>query len=330
MKKNKIAVQIFGHLRSYEKVFPYLDAHILQSNNCDVFIHTWTEEEHGDICWHKNAVSNQNVKVKLTDLMKIKELYSPKMIEIEENSTIEYPGFFNNSMTMPLRGIKAMSHSQIRVNKLRREYSERNGIEYDFVLMIRPDVMPLAKFDLSKYLAEFSFSNSSSIHFTSGAHQHTASNKKFDTPLASDLFFLARPSTLDHFFDLKENNFEYFYIDFPRINMGGIRAPEACFIEALCQSGSHPRFYEFPYAVIRVSGNNHIKANLSSLPDFLRELSLPSELNKLNQEDKKSLFYLLFSKFSNKKIEKIQKQIKRMKRQLDTIGDKFQGIRDNR
>ncbi|ENM3878836.1 hypothetical protein NTJ01_002621 [Vibrio cholerae] len=330
MKKNKIAVQIFGHLRSYEKVFPYLDAHILQPNNCDVFIHTWTEEEHRDICWHKNPVSNQHVEIRLTDLDKIKKLYSPKMIEIEDNSKIDYSGFFNDSANIPLRGIKAMSYSQIRVNKLRREYSERNNIEYDFVLMIRPDVMPLAKFDLSKYLAEFSFSSSSSIHFTSGAHQHTASNKKFDTPLASDLFFLARPSTLDHFFDLKENNFEYFYIDFPRINAGGIRAPEACFIEALCQSGSYPRFYEFPYAVIRVSGSNHIKANLSSLPDFSRVLLPPFELDNINQEDKKSLFYVLFSRFSNKRIEKIQKQIKRMKRQLDTIGDKLQGIRDNR
>ncbi|EHP3508356.1 hypothetical protein NMT31_002447 [Vibrio cholerae] len=330
MKKNKIAVQIFGHLRSYEKVFPYLDAHILQPNDCDVFIHTWTEEEHRDICWHKKYVSNQHVEIKQTDLGKIKKLYSPKMIEIEDNSKIDYPGFFNDSTNMPLRGIKAMSYAQIRVNKLRREYSKKNGIEYDFVLMIRPDVMPLAKLDFSKYLVEFSFSNSSSIHFTSGAHQHTASNKKFDTPLASDLFFFAKPSILDHFFDLKENNFEYFYIDFPRVNMGGIRAPEACFIEALYQSGAYPRFYEFPYAVIRVAGSNHIKANLSSLPDFSRELFPPSELNNSEQEDKKSLFYLLLSRFSNKRIEKIQKQIMRMKRQLDTIGDKLQAIRDNR
>lgn len=328
MSNYRIAIQLFGHLRSYEMVFPFLDAHVLQPHTCDIFIHTWTEEESQDISWHKS--SSLNYKVKMTDMEKIERLYNPKAIEVEDNSKIHCQGFFNDDSRIPLRGIKAMSHSQIRVNEIRKEYSEKNEIDYEFVLMIRPDIMPLAELDLSRYIAEFSFRASSTIHFTSGAHQHCHLNKKFDTPLASDLFIIAKPSTLDSFFNLKKENFERFYINFPKISMGGVKAPEACFLEALYESGAMPRFYEFPYAIVRTSGNNHIRANFSSVSNFTRILLPSSEISNTSEKHKKTMFNLFFSRFSNPHIEKMQKQINRIKRQLDLLSDKLQAIIENK
>ena len=323
----KIALQLFGHLRSYEKVLPYLKSHLTDRHDYDVFIHTWSEEEHHDASWHKDSNSEQPTLTTNED--KLRELYRPTGLEIENNSLIEYPGYFNANNNISLRGMRAMSYSQSRVNRLRQEYAQDNNIEYDLVVVLRPDVMPLANLDLEQYLDEFSYC-ANTIHFSSGAHQHTQGQKKVTTPLASDLFFIARPDTLDRFFELKYNNFERFYVDFTKVNEGGISAPEASFLEALAQSGAIPRFYEFPYAVIRTAGSNHLKANMDAIPEFERTLPLPDYLNDKGSEMDSSFADFFFSKFDNKKLEKVQKQLTRMKRQLDALSHKLQRIKDNR
>lgn len=324
----KVAIQLFGHLRSYEQVIPYLKSHITEHYDCDIFIHTWSEEEHSDPSWHKDPSSVQFAKN--TNESKLRELYEPAELEIEDNSIIEYTGYFNASNNISLRGMKAMSHSQSKVNRLRKEYAQRNNIDYDLVVVLRPDVMPLVNLDLDQYLGEFSYCANSTIHFSSGAHQHTQGQKKVTTPLASDLFFIARPDTLDRFFELKDNNFERFYVDFTLVNEGGISAPEASFLEALAQSGAISRFYEFPYAVIRTAGSNHLKANMDAIPDFERTLSLPDYLIDENSEVGRSFADFFFSKFDNKRLEKLQKQLTRMKRQLDALSHKLQRIKESR
>lgn len=328
MKKQKIAIEMFGHLRSYEVVYPYLEAHILRENECDIFIHTWSEEEHSDPSWHKSP-DDEKVK-KITNEKRLRELYNPVSLEIEDNTIITYPGYFNANNNISLRGMKAMSHSQNRVNRLRKEYAQNNNVEYDLVIVLRPDVMPLANLDLSQYLDEFSYCANSTIHFSSGAHQHSQSHKKVTTPLASDLFYIARPEILDRFFELKDNNFERFYVEFTKVNKGGISAPEASFLEALTQSGAIPRFYEFPYAVIRTTGNNHLKANMDVISDFERTLPLPSFLKGEERRMEHSLTDFFFSKLNNKKLEKVQKQLNRIKRQVDSLNLKLQRIKENR
>lgn len=324
----KLAIQLFGHLRSYEQVVPYLKAHIVENFDCDIFIHTWSEEEHSDPSWHKSP-NDEKVK-KLTNENKLRALYEPESLEIEDNTIITYPGYFNANNNIALRGMKAMSHSQSRVNRLRKEYAQNNNVEYDLVIVLRPDVMPLANLDLSQYLDEFSYCANSTIHFSSGAHQHSQSHKKVATPLASDLFYIARPDTLDRFFELKDNNFERFYVEFTKVNKGGISAPEASFLEALTQSGAIPRFYEFPYAVIRTTGSNHLKANIETISDFAHTLPLPSYLKDGDGDVDSSFADIFFSKFDNKKLEKVQKQLTRMKRQLDSLNLKLQRIKENR
>jgi hypothetical protein len=38
----KIAVQLFGHLRTYKKCFPALKKHLLSKYDCDIFIHSFS------------------------------------------------------------------------------------------------------------------------------------------------------------------------------------------------------------------------------------------------------------------------------------------------
>ena len=83
MRENlKIAIQFFGHLRTFEKCAPSVKKHLLTKFDCDVFMHTWSETEHSTQTWHnsKSKVNNVNEAI----LNKIEEVYLPKMSVIEK------------------------------------------------------------------------------------------------------------------------------------------------------------------------------------------------------------------------------------------------------
>ncbi|ENM5889572.1 hypothetical protein FXE63_13660 [Vibrio mimicus] len=328
-KKNyKIALQFFGHLRSYRKTLPYQIAHIISEYNCDIFIHTWETEEHNDPTWHKSALENESISI--TSRQDLIECYHPVALEIEDNSIVVQQGYFNGNNNILLRSMKAMFHSQQKVNKLRREYSLTHSIDYDFVITLRPDVMPLCRLNLDDYIQEFEFAEHVCIHFSNGAHQHSQVNKKIYTPLASDIFYISTPKTIDNIFNDNTNFFNRFYIDFNKVNIGGISAPEASFNEMLLQCGVISRFYEFPYAVVRTTGNNHLKVSFESIGKFEQKIDMPTYLQGLDGKEKKSSMYKLFSKLSNERIGKIQKEIDRFKRQLDTFSDWLKQIKESR
>ncbi|HGF7155757.1 TPA: hypothetical protein AB5C39_003931, partial [Vibrio mimicus] len=111
---------------------------------------------------------------------------------------------------------------------------------------------------------------------------------------------------------------------------GGISAPEASFNEMLLQCGVISRFYEFPYAVVRTTGNNHLKVSFESIGKFEQKIDMPTYLQGLDGKEKKSSMYKLFSKLSNERIGKIQKEIDRFKRQLDTFSDWLKQIKESR
>ncbi|MBF4434719.1 hypothetical protein ERJ77_09365 [Vibrio anguillarum] len=330
MRKNsyKIALQFFGHLRSYRETYPYQVAHILSKYDCDVFIHTWETEEHDDPSWHK-ASSGKN-DVALTNRDHLIECYQPIALEIEDNAMIMHDGYFNSNNNILLRAMKAMYHSQQKVNILRQEYALNNSIDYDFVITLRPDVMPLSILSLEDYIKEFEFSSNVCIHFSNGYHQHIQGQKKIYTNLASDIFYLSTVEVMDTVFNRQDNTFERFYIDFNQVNLGGISAPEACFSELLLQRGIISRFYEFPYVIIRTSGSNHLRVNFEALDKFERMLDVPVYLQNRDGISKNTLMYRLFSKLNNKNIERIQNEIYRHKRRLDTFHDWLKFIKESR
>lgn len=294
MKKNhyRVALQFFGHLRSYRKTLPYQIAHIISEYNCDIFIHTWETEEHNDPTWHKSALENESISI--TSRQDLIECYHPVALEIEDNSIVVQQGYFNGNNNILLRSMKAMFHSQQKVNKLRREYSLTHSIDYDFVITLRPDVMPLCRLNLDDYIQEFEFAKNVCIHFSNCAHQHLQGNKKIYTPLASDIFYIGTPQTIDGIFNDNVNFFNRFYIDFNKVNIGGISAPEASFNEMLLQCGVISRFYEFPYAVVRTTGNNHLKVSFESIGKFEKKIDIPTYLQSFDRKEKNHLCISFF------------------------------------
>lgn len=98
---------------------------------------------------------------------------------------------------MPLRALKAMYHSKVRVNELRRTHSEKTGITYDRVITLRPDILPLSILKLEEFDKEFRFSPRTFIHFFSGGeHLNTQDRKRIYTPLAMDLFVTVQQGRL--------------------------------------------------------------------------------------------------------------------------------------
>ncbi|RTZ14648.1 hypothetical protein EJ063_15135 [Vibrio aquaticus] len=308
----KVAVQLFGHLRSYLSTQPYLSSHLLDSYDCDIFIHTWDELEHKDPTWYK---SEHLVEDNSVIFDAVKDLYKPKGISIEKNSMIKEEGFFNKDIT--LRGLKAMLYSQYRVSQLREEYQKSKSIQYDLVITLRPDVLLLAELDLSRYVQEMSYSNKASIHFSNGMHAHTEGSKKIITPLAIDLFFIAKPDTTSLICS-SFLGFEKYYIDFSSTYPNGINASEASYLEAMQSNGIMPKFYAFPYVVKRLTGNNHLVAGLEVMEEFDRKLDLPDFID-CNKNDQSKLIAIMLNRLSNEKLDKVKKQLARSKRNMDKL-----------
>ena len=71
----KIAVQLFGHLRTFRECHSYLAKHLLDLYECDVFVHTWSFEDHVDPTWHKES---NVLAANITDEKELLRLYKPK------------------------------------------------------------------------------------------------------------------------------------------------------------------------------------------------------------------------------------------------------------
>ncbi|MGF1751217.1 hypothetical protein [Vibrio cionasavignyae] len=313
----KLAIQFFGHLRSFRETHEFVKNNILSVYDCDVFMHTWSEEEHSDPTWHHM----QQQESKLTDKAEISQYYSLKGLEVEDNSIIQEDGFFNLNNNISLRGLKAMLYSQNKVNKIRTNYQNETGVEYDYVITLRPDIMPLTKLDLSVYQAEFEFTSKCSIHFSNGAHSHFQETKSIYTPLASDLFFIAKPKTMDMLCDAI-NDFKRYFVDFSTVNPGGIASPEGSFIERLHHKGVLPRFYALPYIVKRTSGNNHLIAGMRQMKFYPHKVTIPDFVqDKMAYQD--TWLLRCFAKLSTKHIRKVQKELIRTARKIQYFADRL-------
>ena len=324
--KYKVAIQFFGHVRSYRETYKYQFKNIFDLYDCDFFMHTWSDEEHSDLSWHSDFASGEKNKTSRESLC---EIYDLKSLLIEDNSIISYDGFFNENNNIPLRAMKAMLYSQSKVNELRRQYQEGTGTHYDFVLTLRPDVLPLSQINIVDYINEFNFCENVTIHFPSGEHELLQGSKRVHTLLAVDVLYLAQPDTCNKIFLDHEADFKKFYVEFNSVNLGGISAPEASFHELLVQRGVIPRCYNLPYALVRTQGDNHMKVNFEYLQQHDDELPVPDYLVEADAK-KRSLFYLFAKKLDSKKLTKIQKELKRFKSRVARMELCIQEIKESK
>ena len=250
--KKKIAVQLFGHLRTYERCAPALQENLLERYGADVFIHTWDTVDHSSPTWHGQNDLDGSRSVDSSITANITKLYSPKAMSIESQNLFTEPGSFgtHSEIKISLEGMKYMLYSQQKVNKLRQEYAAANGVSYDYVLVTRPDILLLSKIDFSLYEAEFEYNEGSSIHLINNPDWSLVGNKYIQYPRKSDLLFFSRPENID----IISSNFSRFEKVYKGINSvlpEGVECPEIAFIEGMVQGGVVPRFYHNDFVILR-------------------------------------------------------------------------------
>lgn len=138
----KIAICLSGHLRTYEKTYQSIYDQLLNKYDCDIFISTW--KNLGNI---KFAGGNDTEKSEFVDIETIKKIYNPISIVMDDAETES----ISNKLKKEYEGLKLgngdkMSQLMIMmykiwdVNRLKREYEEKNNLRYDVVIRGRFDV----------------------------------------------------------------------------------------------------------------------------------------------------------------------------------------------
>lgn len=136
----RVAVGLFGHLRSHQATVAALRENIVDCYNADVFLHAWsTLDAQSTTWWCSERPSSATLSVQADD---VKKLYNPTRMIIEDQLwSDEYNRISFGNEAVPLESVMFMFHSITQCLKLISDYEKQNSIKYDFVIMVRPDVL---------------------------------------------------------------------------------------------------------------------------------------------------------------------------------------------
>lgn len=159
MFNKKIAIQLYGHLRTFDKTAQTLQKYIIDANpniEFDIFIHTWDEldsvqkmphYEKGNTFAGKTLTEEQRQKV--LDLYKPKKIIIEPQIELtSEQKDIVTSSNYDMKLATVFRNI---SHTFCSVNTLRQKYEKETGNQYDLVIVTRPDIIFYDKLNLTPF-----------------------------------------------------------------------------------------------------------------------------------------------------------------------------------
>ena len=155
----KIAIQLYGHLRTFQITAPYLMKYFVNGNrdiaDVKVFIHTWNELDAVQQPPHyKKNAKFMGRRLSDSDIEMIYQLYRPVACTIESQQVIteedkEYISEEGEGDLELATGLKNAFYSFKSVNKLRNSYETEQGIKFDYVITTRPDILFFRGIDFS-------------------------------------------------------------------------------------------------------------------------------------------------------------------------------------
>ncbi|WP_086304117.1 hypothetical protein [Campylobacter devanensis] len=88
MIQKRLAIQFFGHTRTYKKTYESFFKNIVEPNlkdgwQIDIFIHTWDMSSSSDRSWHNGKDLFDINPLNQNDIEDIKRIYSPKSFLVE-------------------------------------------------------------------------------------------------------------------------------------------------------------------------------------------------------------------------------------------------------
>ncbi|TQR34590.1 hypothetical protein DMB92_01095 [Campylobacter sp. MIT 99-7217] len=146
----KIAILLFGHLRTYERTYPYFIKNLLKPQlesgyEVDIFLHTWDELTSSQGSWYEKNNHTLKINIELEnkslseqDRQNIINFYSPKVYLIEQRK----PEFNQHT-------------SRERLAKLCKDYELAQNFKYEYYFFTRPDILFWNEFRLENYLKEY-------------------------------------------------------------------------------------------------------------------------------------------------------------------------------
>ncbi|KAA6227157.1 MULTISPECIES: hypothetical protein [unclassified Campylobacter] len=127
----RLALCLFGHLRTYKQTYQSLFKNIVKTNlndnwEIDIFLHSWDEFEKSGFAWYNGEEIFKGLNGKVLsneDKEELCKIYNPKSYLIEH-----------------LNEDKGMFLSIKKVQILALEYAKEKLINYDYTLLTRPDI----------------------------------------------------------------------------------------------------------------------------------------------------------------------------------------------
>ncbi|NCB49966.1 MAG: hypothetical protein EOM53_04750 [Alphaproteobacteria bacterium] len=258
-RKLKIAIQLFGHLRTYKKCYRSLYENLIKNYECDVFIHTWDKIDHNTQTWHGVHMKSREI----TD--KNVSLYAPKGIKIEPQVPEDLGLLLGLGRKISIFGMKSMFHSLYECNLLREAYAKEHKKEYDFVVCVRPDLVLLSKFNIEDFIKKLTAEEVSASVFRANFLSSGVTND-FKHLTGSDLLFFAKPETMSKALFLKEEVLQKMIENkFEEGKQSKDILPEYYWIEALEKAGIKQ------FALDYHADDFYILRGLNKVPSF-REL----------------------------------------------------------
>lgn len=198
----KIAVLLFGHLRTFEFCSKYLKKFVLDKYNCDVFIHTWDEIDSQTVSWNNKTNVKQNINEQIKE--KMLAFYSPVSYKISKQ--IEKPEIIVTSditgKKTSLNGMNFMFESLNEANNLRKEYEKETNTKYDLVFVTRPDIAILRQLPDFKKVndeAEAIGLNLENTRFFCGLSNASKANVTIMCHRGCDMLFWGKPNAINIF-----------------------------------------------------------------------------------------------------------------------------------
>ncbi|WP_236862245.1 hypothetical protein [Campylobacter vicugnae] len=141
MTQKRLAIQFFGHTRTYEKTYESFFKNIVESNvkdgwQIDIFIHTWDMSSSSDRSWHNGQDLFDIHLLSQDDIENIRKTYNPKKILVEHLQ----------------EGAHGGGESKKRGNRLRESYEKENSVKYDYILYTRMDILFASPLNIQRYI----------------------------------------------------------------------------------------------------------------------------------------------------------------------------------
>ncbi|MDQ6379681.1 hypothetical protein NO298_03675 [Campylobacter jejuni] len=142
--KKRLAIQLYGHVRTFEYTSKNFFKNIVNPNlkdgyKVDIFFYTWNEFNRKTKSWHDHDISfptMNNKKLSQNDITTLLKIYNPKLYEISELPENEH----------------GMLASYNKGRELRKKYEKMMNIKYDIILTTRFDMLFHKEMSIDYYL----------------------------------------------------------------------------------------------------------------------------------------------------------------------------------